>query len=111
MELAELYSYPFIDLNTFSIEKPNYKSNTSIKVKPTTDISVDMSVPTVNVSHVEINDTTTEGENTVLCRVCGKPLKDVNSRVLGMGPFCYKQFKVSRSKQINLFDSTKTNKG
>ena len=112
MDLAELYSYPFIDLNTFSIEKPNYKLSNPVKSNSITNTEVNTVVPNVTTSHTEIDNTVnTEDENTVLCRICGKPLKEPTSRKLGMGPSCYRQFKASRTKQINLFGSIKTTKG
>lgn len=112
MDLAELYSYPFIDLNTFSIEKPNYKSSNSIKSNTTVPVDINTTIPTTSVSHTETDNTVnTKDENTVLCRICGKPLKELTSRKLGMGPSCYRQFKASRTKQINLFGSTKADKG
>lgn len=107
MDLAELYTYPHIDLNTFTIPKLNQVTATT-----NTPVNVISTSPTKVPTHSEVvSNTDTDTEHTVLCRLCGRPLTEPTSRVLGMGPSCYKQFKASHSRQINLFCLRQVDKG
>lgn len=51
---------------------------------------------------VEISEEIIAKGSDVVCRRCGRPLKDYNSRLLGMGPTCYKLYIKERTKQTNL---------
>ena len=51
---------------------------------------------------VEFSEEIITNEPEVICKCCGRPLKEANSRILGMGPTCYKRFIAERNKQINL---------
>lgn len=41
-------------------------------------------------------------KDAVICKVCGRKLKDHHSRELGMGPQCYKHYKSSKIRVFNL---------
>lgn len=46
-------------------------------------------------------------QEIVYCRRCGRRLIGENSKKLGFGPSCFKQWKKENSHQILLFDITR----
>lgn len=98
MEISELYSYSFIDLNTFRIsDLSTLDVSSNLSKEPTLP-----NIPKPITLTEEGINVSVEPENKVLCRMCGRVLTEPTSRVLGMGPSCYKQFRAEHSKQINL---------
>ena len=105
MSMSELSGYDYINMNDFSTSLSNNSNSisdvssstyTTIKHNTTSYIyGEDIIVPLTIKSE---NDT-----NKVLCMRCGKPLTDSKSRLLGMGPSCYKQYQKDKNRLINLF--------
>ena len=87
-DISEMFST--INLNDFTIDVPFDIPNTV----PHTLIE--------NINRVEISEEIIAKGSDVVCRRCGRPLKDYNSRLLGMGPTCYKLYIKERTKQTNL---------
>lgn len=98
MDISELYNYSHIDLNTFRFpNSTNVLDTLDSSQRPTTNI------PQISTSLKSATSSDVDSENKVMCRMCGRLLTDSTSRMLGMGPSCYKQFRAEHSKQINLF--------
>ena len=118
MNNNNLQQYKDIDLNKKGIPNTNDNNivntanvnNNSIgenitdnsNIIPPEDISYNPfsvhTIRTIEISNSEI----TNDKDSVICKVCGRKLKDHHSRALGMGPQCYKQFKASKRKMFNL---------
>ena len=61
--------------------------------------SVNVMVPLDTSSLLSLSST-----KPIICTVCGRKLKDPQSRIIGMGPMCAKHYK-NRKKRFNLFDN------
>lgn len=107
----ELYNYDNIDFNHRGLpeaDNSNLEANniTSVSTETLKSLSVH-TIQTVNTS----DNIVTIDKDAVICKVCGRRLKDHHSRALGMGPMCYKQFKASRNKMFNLLLRKEINHG
>lgn len=103
MAMQELSEYGHIDLNNFHMESNHNISFSEIQpvssTAPSTPITTNVSIPQEN------NLITPKEEETgkVYCKRCGRVLLDASSKILGMGPTCYKLYRKERDQQINLF--------
>ena len=68
-------------------------------IEPFKFISLDSNSETETKKLEEINT----NKDSVFCKVCGRPLKDANSRAIGMGPLCHQRFLAHKYKQVDLF--------
>ena len=93
-----LLDHNIIDMN-------NYHNNNDNEVCVTNLSDVDITSVASVVNNIAPEDSKNIGSD-VYCTRCGRKLKDNQSRVLGMGPTCYQQFRASRNRQINLFKCT-----
>lgn len=102
MAMYELFSYDRIDLNEFHSESVYTTSLASPQLS-----SGDNTIEDIQNNSILNNDGSvrkdTEECAKVYCKRCGRVLQDVTSRILGMGPTCYKLYKKERDQQINLF--------
>ena len=55
--------------------------------------------PSIIVEEITVNDT-----KPIICSVCGRKLKDPQSRIIGMGPMCAKHYRNRNQKPFNLFN-------
>jgi len=89
----QLRQYNILDMNTFHIPPDVIHTpeedilNTSASIFPVI---------------LESSQVENPSEDVVLCKRCGRPLKDLHSKDLGMGPTCYRQYKLERSKTVDL---------
>lgn len=98
MTPSELSTYTDIDLNNFTA------LNVSVNNNPTEQThNVIKSDIFSNTVKVEFSEEIIVTDAEVLCKRCGRPLHDTKSRILGMGPTCYKLYMAERNKQLNLF--------
>lgn len=114
----ELYNYDNINFNHKGLPKAdnsNSEVDDDIISNNITSVSTETLFQTFNVPtmrNVDISDSNvTIDKDAVICKVCGRKLKDHHSRALGMGPMCYKQFKASRNKMFNLLIKREVNHG
>lgn len=98
MTPSELSTYTDIDLNNFKL--PAVSVNNDSTEQPQNVIKSNIFSNTVKV---EFSEEIIAVDAEVLCKRCGKPLHDTKSRILGMGPTCYKLYMAERNKQLNLF--------
>lgn len=87
-----LSDYPCINLNHF--ELPLCDCPKEVLCDSTSQVGTKAITPSEN--------STTDSDTDIYCRRCGRKLKDSQSRILGMGPTCYKQHQLDRNRQINL---------
>lgn len=81
---------------------------TDMLIEPFKFISLNSDLETETKKLEKINT----NNDSVFCKVCGRPLKDTNSRAIGMGPCCYQRFLAHKYKQVDLFcHINKTNNG
>lgn len=90
-----LLNHNMINMNTY-----HNINDDEMRVINLSDVNITSVASTV--SSIAPEDSRDIGSD-VYCTRCGRKLKDNQSRVLGMGPTCYQQFRASRNKQINLF--------
>ena len=89
MTQSELSTYTEIDLNKFSLDSD---------LKPISDVC-----SVSNTTKVMLSEEIIIQQPDIVCKRCGRVLTEPKSRILGMGPTCYKQYMAERTKQLNLF--------
>jgi len=98
MTQSELSTYSNIDLNDFTV--PSIDTNTNMKTSDQSVVDVSNTNETVTVT---FSEELISRKTDVVCKRCGRVLTDTESRILGMGPTCYKLYMAERNKQLNLF--------
>ena len=93
MTQSELSTYTEIDLNKFSLDSDS---------KPVSDVC-SVSPPAKDTTKVMLSEEIIIQQPDIVCKRCGRVLTEPKSRILGMGPTCYKQYMAERNKQLNLF--------
>ena len=100
--MYELSSYDRIDLNEFHLESVYTNSLASSQLSSSGNTVEDTQNSSILNKDGSVRKDTEEC-GKVYCKRCGRVLQDVTSRILGMGPTCYKLYKKERDQQINLF--------
>jgi hypothetical protein len=80
-----IFEYDDINLNNFTLSTTT-SHNLINKVVSELVITKDKNVADVNI-----------------CRVCGRPLRDMDSCHMGMGPICFQRYKKTLNKIKPLF--------
>lgn len=102
MAMYELSSYDRIDLNELHSESVYTSSLASPQLSSGGNTIEDIQNNSILNNDGSVRKDTEECAK-VYCKRCGRVLQDVTSRILGMGPTCYKLYKKERDQQINLF--------
>lgn len=85
-----LYDYPFINLNTFSLMSIDFESVSNIHT------------PTL-ISDSQKSSSSEDSADMGVCKLCGRKLKDKHSCILGMGPICFRKYKDRLNSSKSLF--------
>lgn len=75
-----------------------------IETSNTTVIQEEITISTpINIS-IPLDVETLSSTKPIICTICGRKLKDPQSRIIGMGPMCAKHYRnQNKRKQFNLF--------
>jgi len=82
-----IYEYENINLNNFTLQTA------------TTHNLINKVVSKVLIK----KDEETNSTDINVCRVCGRPLRDIDSCHMGMGPICFQRYKQTLNKCKPLF--------